>query len=272
MSIMQGIYWIGTIPQYAFTPYKPESVAYIRGQLECGHDTEYLHWQVIIAFKQKCRLAKVRETFGNYHFELSRSSAADEYVWKDDTCVQGTRFELGKRKLKLNSKVDWALQLELAKAGKEEDIDPGVYIRCYSSIKRILTEWSTPPPDLDGVCGIWIWGPPGTGKSKMAREDYGTFFNKAINKWFDGYKGQDSILLDDFSPVHKVLGHHLKNWADRYAFQAEVKGGSILIRPKNIIVTANYPPEEIFNEDEMLLQAIRRRFTIIHKYNPFGSV
>ena len=66
-------------------------------------------------------------------------------------------------------------------------------------------------------------------------------------------------MLDDFSKEHKVLGPHLKNWADHYPFVAETKGGGTTIRPRRIIVTSNYSPEEIF-EDQMTIDAIKRRF------------
>lgn len=71
-------------------------------------------------------------------------------------------------------------------------------------------------------------------------------------------------MLDDFSKEHKCLGSHLKNWADHYPFIGESKGGSSSIRPKRIIVTSNYHPSDIF-EDDVTVQAIERRFKIEFK-------
>lgn len=118
------------------------------------------------------------------------------------------------------------------------------------------------PQDMPCVTGLWIYGPPGTGKSFYARNNYGqSLYHKAQNKWWDGYQHQDFVLLDDLDT--NVLGHYLKIWADRYAFMAECKGSSILIRPKKFIVTSNYTPEDLFH-DPVLAQAIRRRFYFIH--------
>lgn len=58
------------------------------------------------------------------------------------------------------------------------------------------------------------------------------------------------------------MGHKLKIWVDIYAFRAEVKGGSITIRPEKIIVTSNYHPSEIWSDDTTL-EPLLRRFKIV---------
>lgn len=57
------------------------------------------------------------------------------------------------------------------------------------------------------------------------------------------------------------MGFHLKRWADRYKFPAEVKGGNVkCIRPKLIIVTSNYDITEIWKDDPNTLNPLLRRF------------
>jgi len=90
----QGIYWLLTIPHQHFTPYPMPGTTWAKGQLELS-ESGYLHWQIFIAFDSKKSSAQVQRMLGQEcHCELSRSEAAEEYVWKDDTCVRGTRFEL----------------------------------------------------------------------------------------------------------------------------------------------------------------------------------
>jgi len=79
----QGRYWLATISQHCFTPYLAPGVAYIKGQLERGEETGFLHWQLIICYAKKVSLSVLRRDWGPQHFELSRSSAAEQYVWKE---------------------------------------------------------------------------------------------------------------------------------------------------------------------------------------------
>jgi hypothetical protein len=88
------------------------------------------------------------------------------------------------------------------------------------------------------VRGTWIYGPPGTGKSRSARADYGDdIYLKAQNKWWDGYTGQQTVILDDMD--NGALGHHLKIWTDRYACTGEVKGGTIKRPPLSPLSRSN---------------------------------
>lgn len=168
----QGRYWLLTIPQHEFTPYLPPTVNYIRGQLELSNNTNYLHWQLLVAYKTKVRLAAVKTTFGQQcHAELSRSEAADQYVWKDDTRVDGTQFELGQRALKRNNKTDWERVRQCARLGRLDDIDADVYIRHYNSLKRIAVDHMEPVAVQREV--NVFWGPTGVGKSRRAWAEAG---------------------------------------------------------------------------------------------------
>jgi len=109
-------------------------------------------------------------------------------------------------------------------------------------------------------------GTPGTGKSRSARTRWPGLYNKPLNKWWCSYQGEATVLLDDFDKQHSVLGSHLKQWADHYAFVAESKGGSSTIRPARIVITSNYAPEELW-EDKQMVDAIKRRFKVVIFYD-----
>jgi len=234
---------------------------WIRGQKEIGANTSRPHWQLFVAFRKKFRLAAVKRIFGNrVHAEPSRSTAAEEYVFKDDTAVANTRFELGEKAFNRASKTDWALAKDRARAGDLDAVPDDVYIKYYRTLKDIAKDNMVAPPDLDAVCGVWYHGPPGVGKSHRARAEYPNAYMKMQNKWWDGYKSEENVLLDDFDS--KQLGHHLKIWADKYAFIAETKGYAITIRPKHFIITSNYTIDQIFVDDSEMAMAIKRRFLV----------
>lgn len=113
---------------------------------------------------------------------------------------------------------------------------------------------------------MWIWGEPGTGKSGPIREEYkDSIYEKLPNKWWCNYDDQETVLIEDIDPENcKYIANHIKRWADRYPFTAEVKNGMRTFRPKRIVVTSNYQIEDCFSNPEDQ-KAIRRRFKVIHK-------
>lgn len=92
-----------------------------------------------------------------------------------------------------------------------------------------------------------------------ARQRYPGSYLKAQNKWWDGYSGQKSVILDDLDS--DCLAHYLKIWADRYACTGEIKGSTIPLNFDKLVVTSNYHPAQLF-KDEQMTAAIIRRFKI----------
>lgn len=187
----QGRYWLLTIPHEMFEV--PEvldcRLQCLHGQLERGGGG-YLHWQLLAAFKKKTRLGGVKSIFGQQcHCELSRSSAADAYVFKEATRVDGTQFELGERAFKRNSPTDWDLVRTNCRAGKFDLIPGDVYVRYYGNLRKIYSDHAKPMP-IVRTCRVFV-GPTGTGKSRLAWEEAGThaYIKNPTTKWWCGYQG-----------------------------------------------------------------------------------
>lgn len=125
---------------------------------------------------------------------------------------------------------------------------------------------------------IFNYGPPGTGKSSIARDFaiqlYGEYYEKPLTKWWDGYNYEQVVIINDITPMHfAMFQNELKIWADRYAFNAEVKGSTMKINPKWVIITSNYTLEELCSGDKMRFfeAAMRRRAGFGNRINYMGE-
>jgi len=267
---------------------------YIIGKEVAGTGTRHL--QCMFCLKDKQRMTALKKAFAPWaspHMEPAAaegqkaadyckkgSQSHDEWTelghmgpnfGKDADYIEGGVLPDMRRGAAATAKriVDYAGAIELAKKRKFDEIDPSLLLRYYGNLQRIAADNPPVLVNLAKPCAEWIYGPPGTGKSWTARYENPVFYWKACTKWWDGYKGEDVVLIDDFDLAHRYLGHCMKIWLDEYAFGAEIKGSSMLIRPKKIIITSNYHPNQIWGEsspgkgdaDVAMIEAVSRRVT-----------
>lgn len=259
----QGTYWLLTIPQHEFTPYLPPGVSFIKGQLEQGNGTGFIHWQVLAVFKRSVRLRAVRTVFGPVHAELSRSAAADAYVWKDDTAVAGTRFSLGTKPLRRNVSADWENVWECAKRGDLDSIPGDVKVRYFGNLCRIGAMFAQPLP-IERECYVY-WGKTGVGKSRRAWDEAGldSYPKDPRTKFWCGYRSHEHVVVDEFRGGIDI--GHLLRWLDRYPVLVEVKGSSVILVAKKIWITSNLSPKEWYpGLDPETLNALLRRIKVTH--------
>jgi len=159
----------------------------------------------------------------------------------------------------------WEEVWRLAKEGRVEEIPPDIRLRYYSTILRVAKDFMQKPQSLDHVSGTWIYGETGSGKTHAVVTQFPDRYIKPLNKWWDGYQGESIVHLDEICPSHTAwIAPYLKKWADKWPFDAEVKGGALQLRPARIIVTSNYSILEMGFADNDLA-AIQRRFVEIKK-------
>lgn len=249
-----------------------KNVRYLSGQLEKGASGNY-HYQIFINFKSNSRLAAIQKVDKHLHgVHVHVNNGADDYCMKPDTRVLGP-FEFGTKPVKRNSKTDWNFVFECAKKGDFDKIDPNIMFKYYKNIMAIHKDYMTLPDDCNHTRGIWIYGPAGAGKSKWCRDTFGrNFYCKQCNKWWDNYKQERFVVMDDVGLNHNILLHHLKIWADRYQTILEIKGGATYSNYEWFVVTSNHSIDDIFIRDDDKnvnmedIKALKRRFIEI-KFN-----
>ncbi|QCW23680.1 MAG: replication-associated protein [Circoviridae sp.] len=112
------------------------------------------------------------------------------------------------------------------------------YIKKYGSEKR-------EPPQV-----YWLYGPTGSGKTRYAVDHCGDkYWISHDEKWFDGYDGQENVILDDVR-ASSYKFNWLLRLLDRYPLQVPVKGGFVCWTPKFIYITAPEIPEKVFCNHE----------------------
>lgn len=238
------------------------------------------HLQGVLVFHSACSFTAVKKylwpveipALQRAYFAMMRGTPeqASAYCKKDgDVYEFGDMPVSAKRKGEME-KERWTAAIRLAQEGKFEDLidnSPDIYLRYSGGLefarKRYLD--TRPIPNLVGALNnVWIFGAAGFGKSRRARrlfEDIGEiYYEKDVNKWWDGFEDHDNIIVDDWDPSHEKLHtRQLKVWTDRYPFRAEIKKTSRRIRPKRAVVTSNFSMDECW-ESLAHRGALTRRF------------
>lgn len=129
---------------------------------------------------------------------------------------------------------------------------PAAYMRYYKAVDRVRVDNAAPRNFKSGV--IVIHGPMGTGKSGYAHRFFrGEYYKKQPSTpWWDGYTGQSTVWLDEFTGAPYMAYGLLKEFLDRYDYMVQVKGGQVHIRAKTIIITSNISPDQWYKYSEIV--------------------
>lgn len=233
------------------------------------------HLQGFVAFANPRSFDGTRKLFKlttgfRIHLEPSKTiHQAIDYCkkdgqWEEFGTIPATQQQKGEME-----RERWRITLDLAKSGLVDAIDPKVQFLHAKTIEFVHhRELRKRKMDDTPHKMYWLFGPTGTGKSRMAREAFPEAYLKNPNKWWDGYVDQPVVLLEDLDKSHEHMVYYLKIWLDRYPFPAEVKGSSMMIRPRTIVITSNWSPAQIWTEPNDL-EPLLRRVTLLDFSNEF---
>lgn len=246
---------------------------------EKAPDTGTHHLQGYLYLKTKKRLGTLKtEISTTPHWEASKGTpqqnkdycSKEGDAWEFGT-LPGTRTEKSGEK----TKERWNKMIELAKEGNWEELEREYpketvqYKRTWREInlealkQERHDEWND--DDLKSHFW-WIQGSTGSGKSHVVHEIAKMFgeqpYPKGLHKWWNGYRKQRVIHVEEATPkAMEYLGHYMKQWADKWGFQPEVKNSFIdYVVPEFFIVTSNYSLADCFPNAQDY-EPLARRFT-----------
>lgn len=228
------------------------------------------HYQGFIVFKNRQLFNAVKALCPEAHWEAAKGTyqqAADyckkDGVFKEEGEMPEPPTAKGQRAGTKAMQDKWRFISDSAKKGDLAAIDadhPKQFVNSYRNLVAIRKDFTPRLPDLLGVCGVWYYGKAGVGKTRLLTAKYPNAYLKRMNKWFDGYNGEEVVAIDDLGLDHKFMGYELKKLADRYCYMVEVKNASMYIRPKKCVVTSQYRIEDVWADDKETREALQRRF------------
>nr|QNS29747.1 rep protein [Goose circovirus] len=215
------------------------------------------HLQGFLSLRENAKAAALEEKLGGRAW-LSRARGSDEdneeYCSKESTYLRvGEPNRKGRSSDLSDAASDVLAGLPITDVARKYPTTYVMFGRGLERLRQLIVEtardWKTEV--------IVLIGRPGSGKSRYAfefpaREKY----YKSRGKWWDGYNGQDVVVMDDFYgwlPYDDLL-----RVCDRYPLRVEYKGGMTQFVSKTLIITSNREPRDWY-KCECDVSALYRR-------------
>lgn len=255
-----------------------DAVTYVCYGFEVG-DSGTPHLQGYMELDRTYRISKCKKLIPRAHFE-PRKGTQDQailYCEKD-----GDFHEYGVRRASNQTPVTRANLIQdrlvkvaqMIKDNKSYDEvfaeDPYIAVHYMKWVEKMM--FLQRPEVTREVTVFLLHGEPGTGKTRLCYDEYPDLYSVPCNTansavWFNGYQGQSTVLLDDFSGEMPLV--QLLRLLDRYSVQVPYKGGYLWFAPGIIIITSNVHPKKWYNywERDSSFQALKRRFSVVLDFN-----
>lgn len=232
---------------------------------EIAPTTKTPHLQGYIYFTNAITFNSIKKKLPNKcHIEKSKGSPQDnvKYCSKEgNTVVKGKQPIQGERK-DLNEIRD-----EIINGKTVDEIaleDPMIYHQYGRTLEKLedITQRSKFRTEMT-TCE-WITGPTGCGKSHKAFTNFNPDTHYVLNTddkgWWEGYKGQDTVIINDFKG--EIRYGQLLQLIDKWPYSVPRRGRQpVPFVSKHIIITSIMQPEHIYhklNDKDGIDQLLRR--------------
>ncbi len=220
----------------------PDYIRYISSGEEVCPDTKKTHWQGWIQFRYQVSMATVKKVMGSKEIHLERMLGSeaqnDKYTQKDGKfTIHGKFTNQGQRtdiQQVIRNVEEGKSMVEVAKE------NPQIYIQYHNGIQKYkqLIDHEKRKAFRQVETEV-ITGPTGCGKTRKVMEEHPNCFKIQGDqlRWFDGYEGEDVLLIDEYANDVKITT--LLGLLDGYRLRLPVKGGFTYANWTKVYMTTN---------------------------------
>ncbi len=222
------------------------------------------HLQGYVSLRSAKTLSGIRQWFPTpaVHFSVARGTLSQNRAY----CVKDGHFEEFGQAPAQGKRNDLVATRERLAQGATL-LDVVDECTSYASI-RFAKEWLLlhAPERTWKTKIIWCHGPTASGKSRWVHEKTQSLLTQGHslywktqggNQWWDGYYGQDLVVIDDFRADFCKF-HDLLNLLDRYPLTLQVKSSHVRFAARTIFITSPKPPQDTYLLREDIQQLLRR--------------
>lgn len=260
-----------------------EHFKYAMLQRELGEKEKTPHIQMFLVFSVAKRFSTVKKYFPRAHIEEVKGTnvQARDYCSKVETRVSGP-YELGEF-AEERSRTDVKGFLEMVKSGVDietiSSLYPTLYLREINKVEKIRQEalYDKFRKVLRDVEVTYIYGPPGSGKTKYIVDTYGlgNFYDIPVydKSAFDRYNGEDVVVFDEFCSSIKIT--LMNKLLDRYPVDLPARYSNKVACYTKVFIVSNLPLtmqyEDIQATNPILFKAFLRRIKNILRIDAKGQ-
>lgn len=182
-----------------------------------------------------------KKLMGQCHFEVRHGTAKQA----SDYCKEDGDFKEYGEISRQGERTDWTAAVAAIQSGTaiiEVVQSQPQLLPAIRALER-LQNLSIAPLERE-VHTTWLYGSPGSGKTRYVWDNYPNVYSKPSGNWWDGYAGEDVLLLDDFEG--DIAFSELLKVLDRYKYRVPVKGGYVGARWSKVFITTNAHPDTFY--------------------------